>query len=297
LKNELIEIIRINSRPLKPLPTKYCFKTSGIKVIKSIIFDIYGTLLISSSGDIGTLKEFTKNEIFLESLKNAGIMISSKEAGQKGLDYFYDEIKLSHNKSKKNSINYPEVIITDIWKSTLKRLIKEKLIITELTDSIILKIATIFECRNNNVWPMPGLLDIIKYLKNRQVVLGIVSNAQFYTPLLFNAFTGSSLVDLGFDTELIEYSYISKEAKPSLKMFNSIIYKLHTKYKINPSNTLYVGNDMLNDIYSANKAGLKTALFAGDKRSLKLRKNTPEVSDINPDFIITDLMQISELIK
>ena len=79
-------------------------------------------------------------------------------------------------------------------------------------------------------------------------------------------------------------------------MFNTVISNLKSEYKINPSNTLYVGNDMLNDIYSANRAGLKTALYAGDARSLRLRKENPLISGLTPDFIVTNLMQIIELI-
>ena len=297
MKNKLIDIIRINSRPLKPLPTGRLFNSRGSEDIKSVIFDIYGTLIISASGDIGTQIGFSKKDIFLESMRNNGIIICNNQAGQKGLDFFYDEIRLSHLNSKKNSINYPEVVITDIWEKTLKKLLNEKLIYTQLSDSMILEIATYFECNANPAWPMPGLLDILKFLKRKNLILGIISNAQFYTPLLFKAFTDSSLDDLGFEPELIEYSYINKEAKPSLKMFKSIINNLKINYNIDPSNTLYVGNDMLNDIYSANKAGFKTALFAGDRRSLNLRENDPGLSGINPDFIITELMQISELVN
>jgi len=36
----------------------------------------------------------------------------------------------------------------------------------------------------------------------------------------------------------------------------------------NFSKTLYVGNDMLNDIWTATEAGCRTVLFAGDQRSL-----------------------------
>ena len=55
---------------------------------------------------------------------------------------------------------------------------------------------------------------------------------------------------------------------------------------------LYVGNDMLNDIYPAAKAGFKTALFAGDSRSLRLRKDKPKCKYLSADIVITDLIQL-----
>ncbi|MGD8667822.1 MAG: hypothetical protein PVI58_17580, partial [Desulfobacterales bacterium] len=58
------------------------------------------------------------------------------------------------------------------------------------------------------------------------------------------------------------------------------------------SSTLVVGNDMLNDIYPAKKMGFQTALFAGDARSLRLRKDDPRCHDLRADLILTDLEQL-----
>lgn len=293
----LIDIICSNSKAMLPVPTGKLPFLQDIDKIKSIIFDVYGTLLISASGDIGTHDVFFKSEIFIKSLKNSGINICSNQAGSKGLDYFYSEIKKSHSTSSKMDIKNPEVIITNIWEKTLIKLINRNLIRVKLTDDIILKTATYFECYNNPVWPMPDLLQILTVLREKNIVLGIISNAQFYTPLLFEALTNFTLNELGFDPELVQFSYINRESKPSLKMFSSVISKLQSGYNINPSDTLYVGNDMLNDIYSANRSGLKTALFAGDARSLRLREKEPRVTGLTPNVLITRLMQISDLIK
>jgi len=296
LEKKLIDIIRTNSKAMKPLSTGEIPYSNCTEKIESIIFDIYGTLFISASGDIGTVGGYKKSDIFIASLKKCGIEILSNQAGKIGLEIFYKEIHNSHLSLKEENIEHPEVIITKIWEKTLRKLIKEKFINTKLTDNIILQIAVYFECSTNPVWPMPDLLHVLNIL-NKTLILGIVSNAQFYTPLIFKALTNYSVNDLGFNPDLIQFSYLSREAKPSLKMFKSIISKLKTDFNINPSNTLYVGNDMLNDVYSANRAGLKTALFAGDARSLRKREKKPEVFGLQPDFLITDLMQITELIK
>ncbi len=297
MKDKLINIIRNNSNKVFPIPTNIEKILSEPEIIKSMIFDIYGTLIISASGDVGTITGLSKSEIFLDSLKKSNIKFSSKEAGQKGLTYYYNNIKQSHILSRENKIQYPEVIITDIWRQTLTKLVNEKLIFTDITDELILEIATYFECFTNPVWPMPELLRLMKVLNEKNIVLGIISNAQFYTPLLFKALTNLYLEDIGFKPELIQYSFKHKEAKPSLKMFHNIHSKLKSVYNIAPDSTLYIGNDMLNDIYSANSVGFKTALFAGDERSLRLREDNKGISNLNPNFIITDLMQIPDLIK
>jgi putative hydrolase of the HAD superfamily len=63
------------------------------------------------------------------------------------------------------------------------------------------------------------------------------------------------------------------------------------------NSVLYVGNDMLNDIYPAKRVGFKTGLFAGDARSLRLRENHPKCQNLSADLVITDLIQILDLIQ
>jgi putative hydrolase of the HAD superfamily len=55
---------------------------------------------------------------------------------------------------------------------------------------------------------------------------------------------------------------------------------------------LYVGNDMLNDIYPAKQLGFQTALFAGDKRSLRLRTDDARCVNLFADLVLTDLGQL-----
>ena len=55
---------------------------------------------------------------------------------------------------------------------------------------------------------------------------------------------------------------------------------------------LYLGNDMLNDIWAAAQVGFRTALFAGDARSLRLREDREEIGDISPNAVITELKQL-----
>ncbi len=72
---------------------------------------------------------------------------------------------------------------------------------------------------------------------------------------------------------------------------------MEENHGIAPQEALYVGNDMLNDIYCAQKTGFKTALFAGDVRSLRLRKNHEEVQGIVPDITITALSQLLDIVN
>ena len=152
-----------------------------------------------------------------------------------------------------------------------------------------------FESLVNPVYPMPHLSKLLLACKAGNILMGIISNAQFYTPFLFERFLGSKLEELGFCSDLIFYSYRFGYAKPSLFLFKLAADQLKSMgFSLNSA--LYLGNDMLNDIYPAKKTGFQTALFAGDRRSLRLRKDDPRCKNLTPDLVITDLIQLLDYI-
>jgi putative hydrolase of the HAD superfamily len=264
--------------PLSPLPTP--LNQSGkldIK-IKCILFDIYGTLFISGSGDIGTakkvLQETDKIEHLLEKFK-------IKRNAKTLLKKFFDTVEKQHEKSRKKGIDHPEIEIDKIW----------TLVLDFKNPDIAKAFALEFELIVNPVYPMPNLKEVLRGLKNRHIILGIISNAQFFTPYLFDWFLKSDLRHLGFEPNLILFSYKFGHAKPSSFLFEVASLKLK-KMNIPIDSVLYVGNDMLNDIYPAHKADFKTGLFAGDTRSLRLRSDESVCKNLSADIVITDLVQL-----
>lgn len=264
--------------PLSPLPTP--LNQSGkldIK-IKCVLFDIYGTLFISGSGDIGTAKNVLlktdKIEHLLEKFK-------IKKNAETLLKDFFDTVKKQHEKLRKKGIDFPEIEIDQIWKQ----------VIDFKNPDIARAFALEFELIVNPVYPMPNLKKMLRELKNRHIILGIISNAQFFTPYLFDWFLKSDLKHLGFDPNLILFSYKFGYAKPSSFLFKAASSRLKDM-NIPTYSVLYVGNDMLNDIYPAQKEGFQTGLFAGDARSLRLRSDEPVCKNLSADIVITDLVQI-----
>lgn len=126
--------------------------------------------------------------------------------------------------------------------------------------------------------------------------MGLISNAQFYTVYLFKWLLGAAPEDLGFQPGLIFLSYQTGYAKPSPELFQRAADALN-KMNIQTQAVLFMGNDMLNDILPAKRAGFKTALFAGDKRSLRLRKDDPRCRNQSADIVLTDLIQLFDFIS
>ena len=265
-------------RRLMPLPTS--LKPKGIlkEEIKCVLFDIYGTLFVSGSGDISLAN---KKSPEIEEIKGLLTKYSIRKSPQTLLDELYRTIKERHRELRNKGVDFPEVDIEQIWMKILSN--------DDIT--VIRQFAVEFELIVNPVSPMPNLEKMLSACRDRHHSMGIISNAQFYTDYLFKWFLGSDLKSLGFDPELVYYSYQFQIAKPSAVLFRIAARKLRER-AIKPFNVLYVGNDMLNDIYPAKAIGFQTVLFAGDRRSLRLRADDPRCKDLSANLVITDLDQL-----
>ena len=264
--------------PLTPQPTKIRPGGTLNHKIECVLFDVYGTLLISASGDIGVAKKESENTWKLEPLLRK-FGISQPPASL--LNDFFAAIQNEHQNLRKAGTAHPEIRIEEIWKQILniKTLDRAKAFAIE------------FEMIANPVYPMPHLSEMLHACRQKKILLGIISNAQFYTPLLMEWFLDCDLTDLGLDPELMIFSYQHHQAKPSLSLFRLAVAQLKKK-RIPEKAVIYLGNDMLNDIYPAHAVGFNTALFAGDARSLRLREKDSRCENVSPDLIITELLQI-----
>ena len=269
--------------PLRPIPTELerCGKPTG--QINCILFDVYGTLIMSGSGDVGANK-ITKNELSRlgELLKKYRIPHSPQQL----LDALFSAIQIEHRTMKNIGIDYPEVDIIRIWETLLASVNLKNLPAFALQFELII----------NPVYPMPHLQELLTICRRTGIKMGIISNAQFYTPIIMEFFLNRSLSSMGFDPSLTVFSYLEGRAKPSLDLFEKAGVSLDN-YHIPRSSALYVGNDMLNDIKPAHEAGFQTALYAGDARSLRLRTDDMRCRGIIADMIVSDLDQLVDLVE
>jgi len=295
-KTLLINIIREASHPLDPIPTPLAPRVGPLKDIRGVVFDVYGTLIISGAGDISLASDQKHDQPFLEAIRQSGLALEGTSSGLASvfLDLIqrYQELEME----KKPSLKHPEVDIREVWESFLNILLRENRLRGNLIPGRIDAIAVRYEMAVNPVFPMPGLENVLQFLRERQIPAGIISNAQFFTPYLFDALLGKSLKELALDSSISAWSYEEREAKPSTGLYRIAAERWKARYQISPENLLYVGNDMRNDIWPAHKIGFKTALFAGDNRSLRLREEIPECRSLKPDCILTKLEQIMEVL-
>ncbi len=214
----LISRIHALSSLLLPRPTGAVAVTDPLPGIRALLFDIYGTLVISASGDIGLAGNQDEEIAFHAALAAAGV---EAPAG-KGPADLKAAIRAFHTERRSAGVQYPEVDIRDMWFSVLG------------SGAGLERLAVEYEGRVNPVWPMPGLAEVLARIRDSGLVLGIVSNAQFYTPPMLEAFLDSPLTDVGFDPECCAFSYCLLEAKPSTRIYQEALDGLERKHGISP---------------------------------------------------------------
>ena len=294
-EHELLERIEALSRPLPPEPAGMADRGSPLAGIRAVLFDVYGTLFISGVGDISIGNADSDEQVARDALTAAGWHGSGLSADIQVTRLFEKAILNTHDRLRSAGIQYPEVDVLAIWEEVLEQL-PRSVVENDITEAGLRTLAVEYEFHVNPVWPMPGLKQTLTALHRQGLVLGLISNAQFYTPMMFQALLGETLSALGFDLSCCAFSYRMGQAKPSTRIFQQALDRLAGKHGIEPSQTLYVGNDMLKDIRPARQLGCRTVLFAGDRRSLRLREDDERCAGVKPGHVITDLRRLEQLL-
>ena len=294
---EIIETIKELAEPLEVEPTGEQPRLKQIKGIKAVVFDVYGTMMLSGSGDIGLTAQ---DDLKADAFEKAAAQFNLREAEDMAEDAveLLQKIKLEvHEEATGRGVDKAEVVIEEIWQEVFEGLEEPGCMVSLPDQNTLLKFCAAYECRVNPTWLVPGLEKTLNTIAGQNLTLGIVSNAQFFTRYLFDAYLDKSLVEFGFQESLMVWSYLLRVAKPSLSIYTPLLFNIEKEHGIKPGEILYVGNDMLNDIYPAHALGMKTALFAGDQRSLRLREEDERCAGLEADLVITEMPQLLEVLE
>ena len=278
-------VLRVRE-PLVPTETAVIQRLKPLSPIRAVVFDIYGTLLISGSGDVGSADSGGQDERVAEAMQAAGWELSQHQPP--AVSQLHEQIRLSNERRVSEQCPKPEVDIVDAWRRTL---LGEDDGVEACEQTV--RVAAEYEARANPSWPMPGARELLAKLAERGMPLGIVSNAQDFTLPLLEDLQGAPLHQGLFDLDLCVFSYRFRQAKPGPRLFDVLREGLRRR-GIEPQEAVYVGNDMLNDVWAASVAGLKTAWFAGDGRSCRPRQDDPRCRSLEPDVVLTDLLALLE---
>ena len=270
-----------NNQALTPL--QYPSKSVKLADIRVTLFDVYGTLVNywkkefeNEAGKQATLLSAFEKVIQRFVMQPYLVQMNPEEPPQKTLsDLYHGLISLKHGLAAEKKIEFPEVKIEEIWEAIFLMLKRRGYDPSGFGlgegQDFIRCVAYCYNFFAFNRGLYPGVSGALQRLKSENIFLGIVSNAQFYTPMDLSLFlrdqSNNEIDDFSrvFEHDFVFFSYEHGVSKPNKLLFRKLFDALY-EYQILPSQALLVGNDLLSDIQPAQEAGMKTAFFTGDSR-------------------------------
>jgi len=292
-------------RARKPALKEKLTKLPGTKLI---LVDLYGTVFVANQHSKS--KQFKRLRLkgFRETIKEFGLKHCLKKLNSRKRpailleEMFFTEILKEHERKRAKGAISPEVRAEKIWERLLKKLFKQcgKPLPKNLP-LIALKASYLSSWIREPCAIYKGFLKTVLQLKKKGIKAGIASNSQLYSKIS---------LDLGlrensrgmmrkwqqlFEPGFSAFSFEIGESKPSKKLFEKIL-KNAKKQGIKRNEIAFIGNDLYKDIAVGKEQGFKTILFAGDTKSLRLRKGDKGVKGTKPDAIITEWRQLLEVV-
>lgn len=223
---------------------------SHFKALRAVIFDVYGTLLIAPAG--GVKPDYAADAMLRGILQQHGHYPPHSPSAA-----LHAAVLRHHDAA---GASYPEIDLRALWQEVLS--LEPDVEVTPMVEEI--------ETAWHPARPMPGAEKLIQQLARSGLSLGLLSNAQCNT---LHSLGG--MADL-FAPELTILSYQHGIAKPAPELFELLRERLAGR-GITPGETLYIGNDPLQDIAPAAACGFRTALFTGHPDSIRPGKCTPDL--------------------
>ena len=137
----LIKRIQELSGPMEPLPTQIAEKLPKLRSIRALLFDLYGTLFISGTGDISLAREMSNSRALAEALENADFTGNLQKAGERGTQLLLETIQQTHTAQRLEGKTSPEVDIREEWHTVLVKLQVEDLLEGEINDETISRVS------------------------------------------------------------------------------------------------------------------------------------------------------------
>lgn len=263
--NVALDAARILESGLQPRNFHILTAPPGNPVLRfhAVVFDIYGTLLDAAAG--GVKPDAAADPRLREWLAGHGHAPPGSPSGA-----LHQAVLRQHAAA---GVPYPEVDLRVLWREVLG--------LPAGYDTTVLVTGI------ENLWHparwMPGAAKAIRRLLAAGMPLGLLSNAQCNTLDSLSPLAGC------FEPDLTVLSYRHGIAKPSPEMFALLCERLHAR-GIAPAETLFIGNDPLQDIVPAAMAGLRTALFTGHPGSLR-------PGSCAPDFVIHEWSDLGTIVE
>lgn len=292
------EVHRTKSKPhLKKLP-----------MVRAVTWNVYGTLLSISGGEFVREhpQKFIMDMALDKTIQEFKMWKSmSRKPGQPAeymrvmIENVVDELNFQVEKGER----YPEISVEKIWEGIVRKLLQNEYLIETgrygTLEEFSLKIAYFFHRSLQGVGAQRGATETIQWLKENQIWQGLLSDGQAFTGVQLKRSLAEQDPRVQLDLCIPPFTRVLSHAvrgkKPSDRLFKEMVHRLD-KAGISTSETLHIGNDLVNDLGPARKHGFLTCLYTGDSSSLKASPEMVADKALRPVVMITELSQVIQML-
>jgi FMN phosphatase YigB (HAD superfamily) len=274
--------------------------------VRAVMWNVYGTLLVIPGGelkfepDIDFMMDAALDKTIQE-FKMWPAMHRQPGAPSAQLKAMYNRAYGSMKLASSGGEKYPEVSSERVWDEIIKKLRDYKFdagIYGGLPD-FVQKVAYFFHASIQGTGPYPGAADALRAVSDLGKLQGLLADGQSFTPAQVHR--GLRQQDPNFElsafvsADLRVLSAQRRARKPSPTLFRAAVDALAAR-GVSPGEVLHVGSNLHRDVAPAKEAGMRTALFAGDKNSLAATPEQLKDPKFRPDVMLTELPQIADVV-
>lgn len=292
----------------EPVAAKATPALKPMEEVRAVAWSLYGVLLTTGEGTLIAQHEqqvrmqiaFDKT---VEEFKMWNHMYRTPAAPWEYMNQQYTKILDGQMMSGTGSDERPELNIVDAWRSMVQKLQQKEYVWDDGQygdlDDFALKVAYFFHRSLQGVGAMPGALPILASIAGASFFQGLVGDGQPFSLLhLLRALQGQgtlfTLSDL-FTAGTVALSYRFGFRQPSETLFKESLEGFK-RQGIKPQEILYISPRVHDELALAKKLGFRTALFAGDRSSLKAAAADMKDPAVRPDRILTELVQLRQIL-
>lgn len=293
------EVERPKARPhLKKMPE-----------VRAVCWNVYGTLISLPGGELyfEHPQEMIMNialDKTIQEFKMWGSM--SRKPGQPSayMKQMYDQVFSDLKGITVGGEKHPEVASHKIWEGILKKLLQKEYTFDAgfygSLNQLAEKIAYFFHASLQGTGCYPGAAQTIKALEESGKIQYLLAEGQCFTAVQLQRGLQAQQEDMRLESCVPEerqiLSFQVGARKPSERIYRQALEKLSDQ-GIESHEVLHIGSRIEQDIEPGRRLGMRTALFAGDKASLRATPEQLKDSKCRPDALITELPQVLDLLR
>lgn len=272
--------------------------------VKAVMWNVYGTLLSIPAGELQFEHplDFVMDAALDKTIQEFKMWQSMSR--KPGAPAAYMKELYNRALSTVRLTGGGEIVSERIWDDIVKKLFQKDYQFDVGTygalNEFVQKIAYFFHASIQGTGPYPGAAEALRSVADAGMVQGLLADGQCFTPAqIVKAMRPDDPgfdIDATFPAKLRILSCAYKTKKPSDTLFDAALEALGER-NIEPREVLHVGSHILRDIVPAKRAGMRTALFAGDKNSLHATPDQLKDPQQRPDVLLTDLTQILKVVS